>query len=141
MPILNETFNDKMLPLSNESKCLQQLQELMDQQINNGNADWTLAYFANSLHIGEKTLHRKIREHIQQTPQQYFQAIRLQKAHRLLEENHYSNTKEVAYALGYSNPSYFARIFKKQFGYSPKTLILKLKTQNNSLKINDVTKK
>ncbi|MFK7908287.1 MAG: helix-turn-helix domain-containing protein [Chitinophagales bacterium] len=113
----------------NESDFIEQLQDVILQQIANKNYPLTLHYLAKNMLIGEKTLHRKIKEDTQQTPQQYIQELRLQIAHQAIEEQQYTTTKELAYSFGYSNPSYFAVIFKKRFDYSPKTLILKQKEQ------------
>lgn len=126
MTTSNKISKHRLL-LNSDSNFMQQLQALIDQQIGDKNHELALVYLAEALLLTEKTLYRKIKEYTQQTPQQYLQEIRLQKAHRALEDNQYNTTKEIAYVLGYSNPSYFANLFKKRFGYSPKALILKRK--------------
>jgi AraC-like DNA-binding protein len=47
---------------------------------------------------------------------------RLEKARLLLEMNS-MNVGEVAYSVGYSNPSHFANAFKKKFGINPGELV------------------
>lgn len=49
----------------------------------------------------------------------YVTTIRLQKAKELLEENNYS-LKEISYLVGYNDPNYFSRVFKKHYAASPK---------------------
>ena len=55
----------------------------------------------------------------------YYQHLRMQEAARLLREEHLS-VSEVGYQLGFSNLSYFGRLFAGHFGYTPKKW-----TQNN----------
>lgn len=52
------------------------------------------------------------------TPQKYITEIRIRKAKELLADRFYQ-VGEVAGIVGYSNPLYFSRIFKKYTGISP----------------------
>jgi len=45
--------------------------------------------------------------------------IRLKKAKELLLENRLS-LKEISYQVGYKDPNYFSRVFKKYFRQSPR---------------------
>ncbi|SMP33590.1 helix-turn-helix transcriptional regulator [Chryseobacterium profundimaris] len=49
----------------------------------------------------------------------YYQYLRMQEAARLLKEEHLS-VSETGYQLGFSNLSYFGRLFEKHFGAKPK---------------------
>jgi AraC-like DNA-binding protein len=51
-------------------------------------------------------------------PNELIRRIRLNKAVRLLERK-VGNVSEIAIEVGFSNPSYFAECFKKQFGVTP----------------------
>jgi len=53
------------------------------------------------------------------TPQQYLTNIRLTKAKELLLSSSF-NISEISSIVGYDNPFYFSRIFKKNTGYSPR---------------------
>ena len=53
----------------------------------------------------------------------YLMALRMEKARALLHEGKL-NVSEVAYFVGYQDPAYFSRVFKKQCGYSPSSLLL-----------------
>lgn len=55
----------------------------------------------------------------------YYQHLRMQEAARLLREEHLS-VSETGYQLGFSNLSYFGRLFERHFGSKPKKW-----TQNN----------
>ena len=52
------------------------------------------------------------------SPMQYILSIRINNAVSLLETTDY-NVTEISNIVGYDNPLYFSRIFKKQKGVSP----------------------
>ena len=52
------------------------------------------------------------------TPMQYITFLRITRAKELLRSTDYS-IQEISSMVGYENPLYFSRIFKKQTGYSP----------------------
>jgi len=55
---------------------------------------------------------------IKSSPSVYLTSVRLEKAcYFLLESN--MSIAEIAGAVGYNNPLYFSRIFKKYYGVSP----------------------
>jgi AraC-like DNA-binding protein len=55
---------------------------------------------------------------------EFIRSIRLQQARILLEKGSL-NVSEVAYQVGFNDPAYFTRAFKKQYGFAPKTFISK----------------
>jgi AraC-like DNA-binding protein len=50
----------------------------------------------------------------------YVKKLRLTEAARLLTENPAANISEVAYSVGYGNISYFNKLFKEEYGCTPK---------------------
>ncbi len=136
------TSNEDSLQSNIEPNFMQQLQEVIVQQIVDKNHSLAVEKLAETLQISKKTLERKIKVHTQQTAKQYLHEFRLQYAHRTLEARSYSTTSELAFSFGYVNPSHFALIFRKRFGYTPKYLILKLQEQKNQAEdTKSVTKK
>ena len=61
---------------------------------------------------------RNFKEYTGSTPAQYIMSLRISNAQSLLERTSY-NITEVSTIVGYDNPLYFSRIFKKQVGISP----------------------
>ncbi|MGH9900768.1 MAG: helix-turn-helix domain-containing protein [Pyrinomonadaceae bacterium] len=64
---------------------------------------------------------RLFREIFRMTPHQYLTEVRLQKARRLVEEND-RPVAEVCVAVGFEDPSSFARLFRRRFGRTPRAL-------------------
>jgi len=52
------------------------------------------------------------------SPGRYLQAIRLRRAHLLLERT-FLSVKEVMALVGYNDPSHFARDFRRHYGAAP----------------------
>ena len=74
--------------------------------------------YAESLNITPCWLIKKFKQVVKQTPMQYIVALRIANAKTLLENSDY-NVTETSYAVGYDNPLYFSRLFKKHVGMSP----------------------
>jgi AraC-like DNA-binding protein len=50
----------------------------------------------------------------------YLNKLRLTEASRLLAEKEEANVAEIAYSVGYKNVSYFNKLFKEEYGCTPK---------------------
>ncbi len=61
---------------------------------------------------------RCFKQYTNTTPMQYLVSIRITNAQVLLETTNY-NITEIGRIIGYENPLYFSRIFRKQKGISP----------------------
>ena len=61
---------------------------------------------------------RSFKQYTNTTPMQYIISLRITNAQMLLETTNY-NVTEIGNIVGYENPLYFSRIFKKQKGVSP----------------------
>lgn len=61
---------------------------------------------------------RSFKQYANTTPMQYIVSLRITNAQMLLETTSY-NVTEIGNFVGYDNPLYFSRIFKKQKGVSP----------------------
>ncbi|MDE7332551.1 MAG: AraC family transcriptional regulator [Lachnospiraceae bacterium] len=74
--------------------------------------------YAASMHRSTTWLIRSFKQYTGMTPMQFIISIRLASAQRLLSTTD-CNVTEVASIVGYDNPLYFSRLFKKQTGMSP----------------------
>ncbi len=53
------------------------------------------------------------------TPQNYIISKRISHAKSIIESGDFETVKEVAYLVGYSDPLYFSKVFRKVYGISP----------------------
>jgi AraC-like DNA-binding protein len=67
-------------------------------------------------------LRELFRERFGMRPVEYRTGLRLAKARELLSSTN-MNVKEVAHKAGFSDPLYFSRVFRQQFGISPREMI------------------
>jgi signal transduction histidine kinase/DNA-binding response OmpR family regulator/ligand-binding sensor domain-containing protein len=73
---------------------------------------------AKDLHFSQSQFSRKLNAVIGMTPVKYIRQIRLEKAKGMLKDPTLSIIV-IAYDCGFSDPSYFTRVFKKEFGAPP----------------------
>lgn len=71
--------------------------------------------------ISERQLQRKIKLLTRKSPGQFVTSIRLSRAKEMLKARNCS-VSEIAFRTGFSNPSYFAKCFKKEFGTNPSAI-------------------
>jgi signal transduction histidine kinase/ligand-binding sensor domain-containing protein/CheY-like chemotaxis protein len=74
--------------------------------------------FAKEMNMGRTLFYKKIKGITNYSPNEYFRIIRLKKATELLN-NSEMNVAEIAYEVGFNDPDYFSKSFKKQFGVTP----------------------
>jgi YesN/AraC family two-component response regulator len=74
--------------------------------------------YARQLHMSTCWFIRSFKEYSGMPPGRYLTDIRIKKAKELLESTDYS-IGEIGGIIGYENPLYFSRIFKKTAGVSP----------------------
>ena len=83
--------------------------------------DFRVESLSTVMNMAERTLQRKLKAMTNQTPQEVIRSMRLNRARELLENSKLS-VSEVAFQVGYLEPTNFSRSFKKQFGISPSQL-------------------
>lgn len=84
----------------------------------NYNKDLNIEHYAASRGMSVSWFIRTFKQYAGTTPMQYIVALRITNAQMLLETTNY-NVTEIGNFVGYDNPLYFSRIFKKQKGFSP----------------------
>jgi len=73
---------------------------------------------AGEMAVSRSLLLKKMEALIGELPSEFIKRTRLNKAARLIEHG-FGNITEIAFEVGFNNPSYFAECFRKQFGCPP----------------------
>ena len=79
---------------------------------------------ASEMNVSLRNLQRIFSNELQTTPGNFILLLKMEKAAEWLTEGKRS-VSEVAYDLGFNDPAYFSRAFKKYFGKSPKEVRLR----------------
>jgi len=77
---------------------------------------------ALELAVSIRQLQRVFRDSMNTTPTTFIILIKLEAAAEMLKQNKLT-VSEVAYSVGFNDPAYFSRVFKKYFNMSPSELI------------------
>ncbi|MBQ4529596.1 MAG: AraC family transcriptional regulator [Lachnospiraceae bacterium] len=82
------------------------------------NEDIRIDEYAETHNMSTSWFIRNFKQYTGSTPMQYILSIRIYNAEALLKNTQY-NVTEISNIVGYDNPLYFSRIFKKVKGLSP----------------------
>jgi AraC family transcriptional activator of pobA len=97
--------------------------ELLNDYFENGKAEGngfpTVSNFASELNLSSKYLSDLLKQETGKTALDLIHLYVISEAKNLLVEGGKS-VSEIAYQLGFENPPYFSRLFKKEVGLSPK---------------------
>ncbi len=95
--------------------------EQANQAIENNcsNTDYDTTAWSRDLGISRTRLFTQIKQITGMTPNDYILHLKMEKGMRLLTEDRDLTIAEIAYRLGFTNPAYFSKCFKKQFGITP----------------------
>jgi AraC-like DNA-binding protein len=86
---------------------------------NMSNPEFDVEDLEKSLDMSKMQLYRKLKNLTSFAGNEFIRSIRLREAKSLLESSNF-NISEIAYQVGFNDPAYFTRTFKKQYGKSPK---------------------
>ena len=119
-------FNDILLLVDRQQheqkKATGNVQEQIERAAayfnENYNIKISIDDYAESLHISTNWFIHNFKQYAGMSPAQYILSLRMVNAQSLLERTTY-NIKEISEIVGYENPLYFSRVFKKEIGKSP----------------------
>ena len=89
----------------------------------------SISDYAQELGLSVSWFTRSFREYTGTSPAQYLISLRISAAQSLLETSDH-NVTEIAELVGYDNPLYFSRLFRKQTGMSPSDFRKQLQAWN-----------
>lgn len=105
-------------PYSGSSSSIQEIDGAVRFFHTNYHTNINIRDYAEMHHISQSWFIRLFKDYTGQTPNQYILSLRISNAQSLLESTEY-NVSEIAGIVGYDNPLYFSRLFRKLVGMSP----------------------
>lgn len=101
---------------SSERVFMERLRSLIDERL--GEEHFNADALADELGVSVRQLQRKTKALLDETPTALIRVMRLKKAGQLIEAA-FGTVSEVAYAVGFNNPTYFTKCFREYFGEAP----------------------
>lgn len=95
---------------------LEKLSKIINKNLDN--PDLTVDMIGAEVNLGRVQLYRKCKVASGMSPNELLRTARLNKAYQLLKDTD-KTVSEVAYSVGFSSPSYFAKCYKDLFGKNP----------------------
>lgn len=115
--LINRYMDESYLPIcTNES-----LKKAISYIRLNYQSDITITDVAEYVEISERYLRKLFAQHLNLSPLDYLNQIRINKSIELLRNTEMS-VKEICFLCGFKSPQYFSRIFKQQTGVSPRDI-------------------
>jgi signal transduction histidine kinase/ligand-binding sensor domain-containing protein/DNA-binding response OmpR family regulator len=108
---------DDIVLSSLDEKLYEKALKIVEKNIDNEQFD--IPFFCEELGVSRTVLFRKIKVWTDFTPNEFIQHLRLKKGAQLLEQGKI-NISEVSYKVGFKNPKYFGKCFRKKYGKTPR---------------------
>lgn len=111
--------DDEIGNISNEidKSFLKQLRKIIQENL--ANSDLSVEQIGDEIGLSRVQLYRKVKALTGYSPVEILRKARLTRARHLLQTTE-RTVSEIAYAVGFSTPSYFSKCYKDEFGESPK---------------------
>ena len=94
--------------------------------------EFSIDEFAQMMKLGRTVFYRKLRGVTGYSPNEYLRVVRMKKAAELLLSEDNLTVAEVSYKVGISDPFYFSKCFKAQFGVAPSVYQRGVSNDNDS---------
>jgi len=101
------------------SKVIQKVLKVIEYNI--ADEELSLSKIADKIvYMNVDYLGKLFKKEVGENFSQYLINARIEKAKKLLSQDHYSKISDIAHKVGYgNNPQYFGQVFKKVTGYTP----------------------
>lgn len=121
--LLRKKFEGNTIPSAEETpelnsrdrKFVDDLTQSVEENLSN--AKFGVNILAETVFLSVSQMTRKLKTITGKTPADFIRNIRLEKAIELLKNG--ESVTDVSWAVGFEDPVYFSKVFKKHFGFSP----------------------
>ena len=123
MAISGNITIDKNVLVSKDQQFLNELTDYIHKNI--GNDQFKIDDIASQLNLSRSLLYLKLKKIINMSPNEYIQIVRFNYSKKLLVFDKGTSLKgdlnisEIAYKVGFTDPNYFSRSFKKFYDETP----------------------
>jgi AraC-like DNA-binding protein len=99
-----------------DERFINRIMDILEKKIKDEN--FNVIELSEHAGVSRPHLYRKIHNIFGRSPNHLISELRLRESLKLIHKR-FGNIAEIAYEVGYSNPSYFAKCFQKRFGILP----------------------
>lgn len=117
---------DNMKMSREDEKMMQKIISIINDNLRD--EQFNVERLADEMCMSRSSLLRKIKQLFNMPPLEFIRLVRLKRAAELIQEGKY-RMGEIGYMVGFGSPSYFAKMFCRQFGVTPKDFEQQLKAQ------------
>ncbi len=112
-----------------DEQFIRQALEAVEKRI--ADPEFTVEDLSRAMHMSRVALYKKLLSLTGKTPLDFIRSIRMKRAAQLLEKSRLT-VSEIAYEVGFNNPKYFAKFFKKEFNVLPSEYISEKRRKTNT---------
>lgn len=102
--------------IDEDKLMMQKLMAYLEENLDN--SALRMEDLAQAVNLGRTVFYGKVKAIVGIPPNEFVRHIRLQRAEELVAKSK-ENFSQIAYAVGFSDPKYFSKCFKKETGLSP----------------------
>lgn len=118
LSVVGENASDKSMLIDNNADKDFMTKVITEIRLHIAESNFGIDRLAEILSMSRSTLYRRVTAATGVTPADIIRRVQFERACEMLEEQS-QNISEIAYAVGFTNPKYFAKCFKDEFGISP----------------------
>ena len=117
-------YNEDGFQYQDEKSSIQGINDKVIQKVilyldeNLSNPDLKIDHIAIEMGMSRSVLYSKIRNAVGMSPVGFVRHIRILRAEELISQTE-DSFSQIAYAVGFSDPKYFTKVFKKETGMTP----------------------
>ena len=99
-----------------DQEMMEKLLRFMEEHI--ADEDLKIEELAEAVHMGRTVFYGKIKALVGMSPSDFLRRLRMQRAEELIARSK-MNFSQIAFRIGFSDPKYFTKCFKKETGMTP----------------------
>ena len=100
-----------------DTEFIKQVDDYIKGNLNS--TDFSIDSLSASLGMSRSVFYRRLKSVVGQTPSEYINELKLQRAASLLKKEPQKTLSAIAYDCGFSSPQYFSNVFRKRYHMTP----------------------